>query len=247
MAQLRHDRGGLSAAVSGHRQAVRAAAAAAHRLRHAAGEPAGGGYDGARQVHLLSHPARRGRRRRGAGQGCKRHHPALQRGCGHDAVQPPDLQRGPAVLPLPGRQAGHLPADHLHGRRRDDRLRSPDRQPEEPAAGRCRTAGHLHHLHRREADGLLRCGGRLHRHHRRRGRPDGHLRHHQARTAPAGRNRRRGLLLHGAGSGHSAAHHEGTDHQEGARHPHAAAASGVPHRDGHLPDHGHHRGVPAAA
>ena len=29
-----------------------------------------------------------------------------------------------------------------------DRLRSPDCQPQEPAAGRCRAAGHLHHLHR---------------------------------------------------------------------------------------------------
>ena len=47
-----------------------------------------------------------------------------------------------------GVKLGIYPAADLHGRRRDDRLRSPDRQPEEPAAGRCRAAGHLHRLHR---------------------------------------------------------------------------------------------------
>ena len=53
--------------------------------------------------------------------------------------------------------------------------------PKIAAAGRCRAAGHLHRLH----SGACSCGfsteaGRFHRHHRRRGRPHGHLRHHQA-------------------------------------------------------------------
>ena len=48
--------------------------------------------------------------------------------------------------PVSGREAGHLPLPDLHGRGRHDGLRPPDRQPQEPAAGRCRPAGHFHDL-----------------------------------------------------------------------------------------------------
>ena len=50
---------------------------------------------------------------------------------------------------------------------------------------------------------------RLHRYHRRRGRPDGDLRHDPSRSPSARPHRRCGVFLHGARSGHSAAHHEG--------------------------------------
>ena len=54
-----------------------------------------------------------------------------------------DGLRGPDRRAVSGHQAGHLSLPDLHGRGRDDRLRPPDRQPQEPAAGRCRAAGHL--------------------------------------------------------------------------------------------------------
>ena len=54
--------------------------------------------------------------------------------------------RGPAGRAVPGRQAGCVSLLDLCGRGRHDRLWSPDRQPQEPAAGRCRSAGHLRHL-----------------------------------------------------------------------------------------------------
>ena len=45
-----------------------------------------------------------------------------------------------------GVKLGIYPPLIFLGRRRDDRLRSADRQPQEPAAGRCRAAGHLHRV-----------------------------------------------------------------------------------------------------
>ena len=83
-----------------------------------------------------------------------------------------------------GVKLGIYPLPDLHGRGRHDRLRSPDRQPQEPAAGRRRPAGHLRHLTSGATlPGLHRPGGLLHRHHRRRRRPHRHLRH-QPRWPP---------------------------------------------------------------
>ncbi len=48
-------------------------------------------------------------------------------------------------------------------------------QPQEPAAGRCRTAGRVRCLPGRRAAGLYRPPVRFHRHHRRRGRPHRHF------------------------------------------------------------------------
>ena len=45
-----------------------------------------------------------------------------------------------------GVKLGIYPPLIFLARRRDDRLRSPDRQPQVPAAGRCRAAGHLHRV-----------------------------------------------------------------------------------------------------
>ena len=79
---------------------------------------------------------------------------------------------------------------------------------------------------------LPRAEAGVNRHHRRRGRPDGHLRHHQARAGSAGSDRRRRVFLHGAGAGHPAADHEGADQQEGApdRHGVSSAPSPRPRR-----------------
>ena len=45
-----------------------------------------------------------------------------------------------------GVEAGHLPAADLPRHRHHDRLRPPDLQPEEAAAGRCRSVRHLRRL-----------------------------------------------------------------------------------------------------
>ena len=72
----------------------------------------------------------------------------------------------------------NLSLPDLYGRGRYDRLRPPDCQPQEPAAGRCCSAGYLHYLYR-----LLFCvwfhctGSCLYRHYRRCGRSYGHLPH----------------------------------------------------------------------
>ncbi len=57
--------------------------------------------------------------------------------------------------------------------------------------------------------GLHRPGGLFHRHHRRRRRPHGHLHHQPPGPASSWAHCRGGLLLHGAGACHPAAHHEG--------------------------------------
>lgn len=65
-----------------------------------------------------------------------------------------------------------------------------------------------------------------HRHHRRRGRSYGHFCHRSAGPGAAGSHCRGGLLLYGAGSGDSAAHHEAADHGKGAPDRHEASAGG---------------------
>ena len=120
--------------------------------------------------------------------------------------------RGPGGCAVSGHQAGHLSLPDLHGRGRHDRLRPPDRQPQEPAAGRCRSAGHFPDLSGLPPAGLHRRGVLLRGHHRRGRRPHGHLRHRHAGPGAAGPHRRVGLLLHGPGARHPAAHHEGPDH-----------------------------------
>ena len=98
--------------------------------------------------------------------------------------------RRSALLPVSGRQAGHLSAAHLPGRGRDDRLRPADCQSQEPAAGRRRAAGHLRDVYDRAAGRLYARRGQLHRHHRRRGRTDRAVCDHQAGAEPAGPDRR---------------------------------------------------------
>ena len=63
---------------------------------------------------------------------------------------------------------------------------------------------------------------------------------HEARPAPAGRHRRRGLLLHGAGAAHPAADHAPADHEEGAARSAWKPASTCRAGPDHLPDRGDH-------
>ena len=63
----------------------------------------------------------------------------------------------------------------------------------------------------------------------------------------AGLHRRRGLQLHGSGACYPAAYHEGSDLQERAYRRDEAAAHRDQDREGHLPHHGHHRGLPDRA
>ncbi len=155
--------------------------------------------------------------------------------------------RGLAGRAVPGRQAGHLPLPDLLGRGRHDRLWSPDRQPQEPAAGRCRSAGHLRHLCGRSFPEVYWSRSFLYRHHRRRGRPHGHLHHQPSGSPPPWPHRCGGLLLHGAGAGDSASHHEAADHRQGAEDQDEAAAPRLQDREDPVPHHCHHlRVLPGA-
>ena len=128
----------------------------------------------------------------------------------------------------------------------DDRLRAPDRQPQDPAPRRRGAAGRVRRPDGRAAAGLRPAIRLRHRHHR--GRRRSH--HHLHRNLPAGLRRGSGglrdlrLLLHGPGADHPAAHHQAAHHQGGARHHHEAAAAGLQDREdpvshrrgpGHLP------------
>lgn len=96
----------------------------------------------------------------------------------------------------------------------------------EPAAGRGGAARYFCHVYRLPPYGLHRSGIQRHRHHRRRGRSYGHFCHRSAGPGAAGSHCRGGLLLYGAGSGHSAAHHEAADHGKGTPNRHEASAGG---------------------
>ena len=58
-------------------------------------------------------------------------------------------RRRPYRLPVSGRKARHIPLADIHGRGSNDRLRSPDCQPQEPAYGRGSAVRHLRRLYRR--------------------------------------------------------------------------------------------------
>ena len=111
-------------------------------------------------------------------------------------------------------------------------LRSPDRQPQDPAAGRCRAAGYLHDLHRALLlSGLHACRKRL---------PSASS---AARTAPRPSSLTSKLAPHLLGPIAVAAYSymalvpviqppimKRADHQEGALHRDGAAAARFPRR-----------------
>ena len=104
-------------------------------------------------------------------------------------------RRVPLLLLQVRHRHGRVSDHDLHGRRRDDGLRSPDRQPQDGAP---RRRGAVRHLLRALRGARPRCalrrgllrrrrpgqGRRVHRHHRRRGRPDRDLAHLAPRARP---------------------------------------------------------------
>ncbi|MCK7470913.1 MAG: sodium ion-translocating decarboxylase subunit beta [Desulfomicrobium escambiense] len=142
--------------------------------------------------------------------------------------------------------SGIYPAAHLPGRRRHDRLRAADRQPDEPPprARRPSSASSSTFVWRaisrastsQAAASIGIIGG-----------ADGPTAIYLTTKLGSGTaraDRRRGLLLHGPGADHPAADHEAAHHQEGARDRDGRSCATVSKTERIIfPDRRHHRSV----